>query len=96
MLTALILICSSVAHDLSDCTRTNARVVMSTTAETRNPITCFMHVQAYIAKTSLGQDLSADDRVQNRLRAKRYSDGRAVRRSRNRLTQAKCVQVASV
>jgi hypothetical protein len=36
---------------------------MSTPAETRNPITCFMHAQAYIAETSLGQDLGADDRV---------------------------------
>jgi hypothetical protein len=61
MLTALILICSvTVTHDLQDCTRTNARVVMSVPTETANPVTCFMHAQAYVAETSLGQDLGAD------------------------------------
>ena len=64
MLTALVLICSvTVAHDLPDCTRTNARVVMSIPAETGSPVTCFMHAQAYVAETSFGQDLGADDRV---------------------------------
>ena len=61
MLTALILICSvTVAHDLQDCTRMNARVVMSVPAETANPVTCFMHAQAYVAETSLGRDLGTD------------------------------------
>jgi hypothetical protein len=61
MLTALILICSvTVTHDLQDCTRTNARVVMNVPTETTNPVTCFMHAQAYVAETSLGQDLDGD------------------------------------
>ena len=38
----------------------NARVVMSVPAETANPVTCFMHAQAYVAETSLGQDLGTD------------------------------------
>ena len=64
MLTALVLICSvGVAPDLAHCTRSNARVVMSVPTEDRNPITCFMHAQAYVAETSLGQELGVDDRV---------------------------------
>jgi hypothetical protein len=64
MLTALILICSAtVAHDLPHCTRANARVVISVPAESGNPVTCFMHAQAHVAETSLGQDLGADDRI---------------------------------
>jgi hypothetical protein len=38
----------------------NARVVMSVPAETANPVTCFMHAQAYVAETSLGRDLGTD------------------------------------
>jgi hypothetical protein len=36
---------------------------MSVSTEDRNPITCFMHAQAYVAETSLGQELGVDDRV---------------------------------
>ena len=32
-------------------------------AEFGNPITCLMHAQAYLAETSIGQDLSSNDRV---------------------------------
>jgi hypothetical protein len=28
-----------------------------------NPATCFMHGQAYLAQTSIGQELGANDRV---------------------------------
>jgi hypothetical protein len=64
VLTALILICSiTVAPALPDCTRTNARVAMSVPAETGNPITGFMYAQAYVAETSLGQDLGADNLI---------------------------------
>jgi hypothetical protein len=64
VLTALVLICSvGVAPDLAHCTRSNARVVMSVPTEDRNPITCFMHAQAYVAETSFGQELGVDDRV---------------------------------
>ena len=64
MLTALILICSTaVTPDLQDCTRNNANTVMRVPAEFGSPITCLMHAQAYLAETSIGQDLSSNDRV---------------------------------
>jgi hypothetical protein len=64
VLTALILICSgAVAPDLGDCTQKNAPAVIRIPAEFGNPATCFMHGSAYLAETSLGQELSANDRV---------------------------------
>jgi hypothetical protein len=64
MLTALVLICSVVTTpDLRDCTRNNANAVMRVPAEFANPATCFMHGQAYLAQTSLGEELGKDDRV---------------------------------
>ena len=64
MLTALILICSAaVTPDLGECTRKNAAAEMRVPAEFGNPITCLMHAQAYLAETSIGQDLSSNDRV---------------------------------
>jgi hypothetical protein len=64
MLTALVLICSvAVTPDLRDCARDNARAVMRVPAEFRNPVTCFMHGQAYLAHTSIGEELGENDRV---------------------------------
>lgn len=64
MLTALVLICSvAVTPDLRDCSRANAHDVMRVPAEFGNPATCFMHAQAYLAETSIGQELGGDDRV---------------------------------
>jgi hypothetical protein len=64
MLTALVLICSvAITPDLRDCSRSNATAVMRVPAEFGNPATCFMHGQAYLAETSIGQELQADDRV---------------------------------
>ena len=64
MLTALILICSAaVTPDLRDCTRDNATAVMRVPAEFGNPVTCFMHGQAHLAETSIGQELGDNDRV---------------------------------
>jgi hypothetical protein len=64
MLAALVLICSvSTVPDLRDCTRANATVVMRVPAEFANPVTCLMHGQAYLAGTSIGQELGPDDRV---------------------------------
>jgi hypothetical protein len=64
MLTALILICSTaIAPDLGDCTQQNATAVIRIPAEFGNPATCFMHGSAYLAETSLGQELRADDRL---------------------------------
>ena len=64
MLTALVLICSvSVTPDLRDCTRENAIDVMRTPVETANPATCFLHGQAFVAQTSIAQDLGETDRI---------------------------------
>jgi hypothetical protein len=64
MLTALILICSvSVTPDIRDCTRDNAADVMRVPTEFANPITCFLHGQAFLAETSLAQDLRENDRI---------------------------------
>jgi hypothetical protein len=64
MLTALVLICSvALTPDVRDCTRRNATAVMRVPAEFGNPATCFMHGQAYLAETSIGQELTADERV---------------------------------
>jgi hypothetical protein len=37
--------------------------VIRVPAEFGNPITCFMHAQAYVAETSFGQELGSNDRV---------------------------------
>ena len=64
MLTALVLICSVLTTpDLRDCTRTTATAVMRVPEEFSNPATCFMHGQAYLAHTSLGEELTANERV---------------------------------
>jgi hypothetical protein len=64
MLTALVLICSvAVTPDLRDCTRDNATAVMRVPADFGTPVTCFLHGQAYLAGTEIGQELGNDDRV---------------------------------
>jgi hypothetical protein len=64
MLTALVLICSVAATpEIRDCARHNATAVMRVPAEFANPVTCFMHGQAYLAQTSLGEELDGNDRV---------------------------------
>jgi hypothetical protein len=64
MLTALVLICSmAITPDLRDCTRDNATTVIRVPAESGNPATCFMHGQAFVAQTSIGQELGDNDRV---------------------------------
>jgi hypothetical protein len=64
MLTALVLICSvAITPELRDCTRDNAIVLMRAPAEFGNPATCLMHGQAYVAETTIGQELGEHDRV---------------------------------
>jgi hypothetical protein len=64
MLTALVLICSvATTPDVRDCSRANATAVMRVPADFASPITCLMHGQAYLAGTSIGEELTADDRV---------------------------------
>lgn len=64
MLTALVLICSlAVTPDLRDCTPHSATAVMRLPAGLGNPFACFLHGQAYLAGTSIGQELSEGDRI---------------------------------
>ncbi len=64
MLTALILICSlGTTPDLRACTRDNALDAMPVPEAFASPVTCLMHSQAYLAETSLGRDLTENERV---------------------------------
>jgi len=64
VLTALILVCSLAATpDLAACDRSNATHSVRVPEEFANPVTCFMHGQAYLAETSVGQDVTADERI---------------------------------
>jgi hypothetical protein len=64
MLTALILVCSlATTADLRDCTRDNALDVIQVPAAFATPATCFMQGQAYMATTSIGRDLAANEAV---------------------------------
>ena len=64
MLTALVLICSILTTpDVRDCTRDNATAVMRVPEEFNNPVTCLMQAEAYLAQTSIGQELAANERV---------------------------------
>jgi hypothetical protein len=64
MLTALILICSlQTTPDIRSCTRDNAVDAMQVPESFSNPVTCFMHGQAYLADTSLGRDLTENERI---------------------------------
>ena len=64
MLTALVLICSLAnAPDQAACTRDTAVHVMLVPIEFGNPATCFMHAQAYVAETTIGQELMENEWV---------------------------------
>jgi hypothetical protein len=64
VLTALILVCSlATTPDLAACTQNNAVHTMYVPEEFGNPMTCFMHGEAFLAGTSIGQDLAEDERV---------------------------------
>ena len=64
MLTAMILICSLQATpDIRTCTRDNAVDAVQVPEAFANPATCFMRGQAYLADTSLGRDLTENERV---------------------------------
>jgi len=64
MLTAVILICSlQTTPDVQSCNRENAVDTMQVPESFASPATCFMRGQAYLADTSLGRDLSENERV---------------------------------
>jgi len=64
MLAAMILVCSlATTPNIRDCNRNNATDVMWVPETFSNPITCYMHGQAYIAGTSIGRSLTANEHV---------------------------------
>jgi hypothetical protein len=64
MLTAIVLICSlNVTPELRECTRDNATNVVQVPEEFGNPATCMLHGEAFIAGTTVGQNLASDERV---------------------------------
>ncbi len=64
MLTALVLVCSlAVTPDLVSCNTDNAVSVTRVPEDFGSPATCFMHGQAYLAETTLGQNLADNERI---------------------------------
>jgi hypothetical protein len=64
MLTALILVCSlAVTPDLRACSRDNAVHVVLIPEEFAIPAMCAVRGQAFLAETSIGQELAKDERV---------------------------------
>jgi len=65
MLTVLVLVCStSLTPDyLQDCGRNNAVQVMQLPEQIASPSMCAMRGQAYLAGTTLGQELAENERV---------------------------------
>ena len=64
MLTALVLVCSlTVTPDLRTCDRDNAVHVLRLPDEFAMPSMCAMRGQAFLAQTSVGQELTNDERV---------------------------------
>ena len=64
MFTTLVLICSlTITPDLRECNRTNAVHVVQVPQQYSMPGECFMHGQAYVAGTSIGQQLAENEGV---------------------------------
>jgi hypothetical protein len=64
MLTALILVCSlAITPELHNCDRNNALQVLQVPEQFGNPVTCMMYGQAYLAGTSIGQEIHESEQV---------------------------------
>ena len=64
MLTALILICSlAITPELRSCDRNNALHVLQVPEQFGTIVTWMMHGQAYLAGTSIGQEIKSDEQV---------------------------------
>jgi hypothetical protein len=64
MLTAIVLVCSlAVTPDLRECSRDNAVHVLQVPEEFALPSMCAMRGQAFIAETSIGQEMAENERV---------------------------------
>ena len=63
-MTALVLVCSlALTPNLRDYTRDNAVHVLQVPEEFALPAVCAMRSQAFLAETSVGQELANDERV---------------------------------
>jgi len=64
MLTALILVCSlAITPELRNCDRNNALQVLQVPEQFGNPVMCMMRGQAYLAGTSIGQEMKETEQV---------------------------------
>ena len=64
MLTAIILVCSlAITPDLRECSRDNATNVLQVPEEFALPSQCFMRGQAFLAATTIGQEMAENERV---------------------------------
>jgi hypothetical protein len=64
MLTALILVCSlAMTPELRDCDRHNALHVLQVPEQFGNAMMCMMRGQAYLAGTSIGQEMDDSEQV---------------------------------
>ena len=64
MLTAIVLVCSlAITPELASCDRNHAVDVIRVPARFGNPATCFLHAQAYLAETTVGREIGADQRI---------------------------------
>jgi hypothetical protein len=64
LFTTLVLICSlAITPDLRECNRNNAVHVVQVPEQYAMPGACFMHGQAYVAGTSIGQQLAENESV---------------------------------
>ena len=64
MLTALVLVCSlALTPDLRECKRDNAVQVLQVPEEFALPAVCAMRGQAFLAQTTVGQELANNERV---------------------------------
>ena len=77
MLTALILVCSlTITPDLRECSRDNAIHVLQVPEVFALPFMCAMCGEAFIAETSIGQELASSGRSANNLTAGARVTGR--------------------
>jgi hypothetical protein len=64
MLTAMILVCSlAITPELGRCDRNNAVQVLQMPEQFGSPVACAMHGQAYLAGTSIGQNIGKDEQI---------------------------------
>jgi hypothetical protein len=64
MLTAFVLVCSlALTPDLRQCSRDNAVHVLRVPEEFAMPAMCAVRGQAFLAETSIGQELANNERV---------------------------------